>query len=188
MHSGIGPLENVSWNGDTVLPFDLPSNHSVFISTHAILQMDKRLDIDSLPRSRVHEWVFESFKFPKVVTHRGQYFLELNLGDIKLGYFIIEIHEGCVLARTFELLTMKGTPEGDKLGALAPITPDKECYNYAGCDRLSLIANLRENVAAKALLQQAGCGHLFEKMDASNCPQPVSTDSEYFLKIFGGEK
>lgn len=188
LHCGLGPLEHIIWTEEDAGAIGLDAEHPVYVSKHTLQQIDKRTE-GLIPRPFLHDSLWVSLKTPKFAKQirPGKHFVEFNAGGIKFGYVVATVYKGYVVVETFFLITMKGTPEGDRLGKLAPATPDKDGYNWAGCDRLSLIFNVRDDPTARRILEKAGCGHLFEHIDEKKSPRPEPTDVDPFLRMFGGD-
>ena len=133
----------------------------VYIQSHALERMKERLD--SYKFNEENLFFFLSVSKPVIIQNsNGQYLLIYGEPDKRIGYFVIEPVEGVALLTTFLFLTNDGTPEGEKLRALAGI--EKTDKKYLKIDRLSAFAqsDIEQNEAAKHLFLKAGCGSLFD--------------------------
>lgn len=92
----------------------------------------------------------------------GKFLVEYRLLQWLIGYLVVEIVDDAVLVETFLFLTMDGTPQGDALRHKLHLRrPDKQ---FLALDRLEtfLSTDLRYDRELVELLDECGCGHLFE--------------------------
>jgi hypothetical protein len=135
----------------------------VYVQAHALRQMHERLD---LPRMRPWAEFFlaQSLRNPTVAREcgGGDVLVEFRLEERKVGYLVLSRVGGRALVRTFLLLTMTGTPEGDRLGRRLRLTRDEA--RWLGLHRLSSLAasDVRDDPELVAILAECGCGQLAE--------------------------
>jgi hypothetical protein len=79
-----------------------------------------------------------------------------------VGYLVLSRVGDRALVRTFLLLTMAGTPEGDRLGRRLRLTRDEA--RWLGLYRLSSLAasDVRDDAELVGILAECGCGQLAE--------------------------
>jgi hypothetical protein len=135
----------------------------VYAQAHALRQMHERLD---LPRMRPWAEFFlaQSLIEPKVARGcgGGDVLVEYRFDVRKVGYLVLSRVGDRALVRTFLLLTMAGTPEGDRLGRRLRLTRDEA--RWLGLHRLSSLAasDVRDDAELVAILAECGCGQLAE--------------------------
>jgi hypothetical protein len=118
------------------------------------------------------------------VTYRlagNKFLLKYDFEKLKVGYFLCEMVEECVLIRTFLFITNSGTPEGDKLAQLTNL--QKADREYLCIDNLSTLlgSDINENEAICSLFRQAGCQSI---LDLSK----KAEDNASLQRLFGIEK
>jgi hypothetical protein len=135
----------------------------VYVQAHALRQMHERLDLPSMgPWSEF--FLAQSLIEPKVARGcgGGDVLVEFRFDVRKVGYLVLSRVGDRALVRTFLLLTMAGTPEGDRLGRRLRLTRDEA--RWLGLHRLSSLAasDARDDAELVAILSECGCGQLAE--------------------------
>jgi hypothetical protein len=135
----------------------------VYVQAHALRQMHERLDLPSMgPWSEF--FLAQSLIEPKVARGcgGGDVLVEFRFDVRKVGYLVLSRVGERALVRTFLLLTMVGTPEGDRLGRRQRLTRDEA--RWLGLYRLSSLAasDVRDDAELVAILSECGCGQLAE--------------------------
>jgi hypothetical protein len=147
----------------------------VYIQSHAIQRLTERLDgvITGLIFMYLHASIIIE---PSVYRDKyGNILVAMKLREHKVGYFIADIIDRCVVLRTFLFLTQIGTPEGEKLKAMTGL--DKLDENFFDIDKLStfLESDIPKNEKLKALFIEAGCESLFH-LDRTNYMDKLEFD------------
>lgn len=140
-----------------------PGELPVYVQAHALRQMHERLDLPMLrPWAEYH--MSQSLLEPRVARGcgGGDMLVEFRLNDRKAGYLVVSRVGDRALVRTFLLLTMAGTPEGDRLGRRLRLTRDEA--RWLGLYRLSSVAasDVRDDAELVGILGECGCGQLAE--------------------------
>jgi hypothetical protein len=133
----------------------------VYIQSHAIQRLTERLD--GVITGLMFMYLYTSLIF-NLSVYRDKYgniLVAMNLREHKVGYFIADIIDRCVVLRTFLFLTQMGAPEGEKLKSMTGL--DKLDENYFDIDKLStfLESDIPKNEKLKTLFIEAGCESLF---------------------------
>jgi len=134
----------------------------LYVQQHALDRYDERVDSD-IPRLLLLYFVAEAVQ-RGVIHYQGNCLLPIKVGDKEavLGYFLLTQLVDCVVAVTFLLSTMEGTPSGDRLcGSLRLGRHDLE---YHQLDRLSAFCttDLVTDPRTSRLLSDGGMGDLME--------------------------
>jgi len=82
------------------------------------------------------------------------------VGEHKIGYFVIKLHQDILVVHTFLFLTNDGTPEGSRLASMTRLQLlDKQ---FLGIDRMDsfVIYNITGDDALRQLFIKAGCESL----------------------------
>ena len=135
----------------------------VYVQAHALRQMHERLNLPSMgPWSEF--FLAQSLIEPRVARGcgGGDVLVEFRFDVRKVGYVVLSRVGDRALVRTFLLLTMTGTPEGDRLGRRLRLTRDEA--RWLGLHRLSSLAasDVRDDAELVRILAECGCGQLAE--------------------------
>jgi hypothetical protein len=158
--ASLGP-DGIAWIDVPASLFgsEKPVEYPLYVQSHAIRSLHERI---MYPGAMLHHWMWESFLFPAVVRNaRGEYLIEFQISDYKLGYFVAEVVEESILVTTFLFLTMQGTPEAAALHKQLQLTrPDIERLEL---DKLPtyMCTDLQEDEELVRIFETCGCGHLF---------------------------
>ncbi|MCK5701446.1 MAG: hypothetical protein KAI29_09845, partial [Cyclobacteriaceae bacterium] len=156
------PAEKLDMNGSIG---NLPI--AVFLQQHVLHRLEERLDC--LPDFIRRFYLYTSLNEPDIIHYKGRILAGYSLGGrFRLGYIVLDYHEGILVAKTFLLLTNNGTPEGDRLKENSGLT--KIDHQYWTTDKLSAFQNsdIKEHAEMKEIFEKAGCGVLFEELPFAN--------------------
>ncbi|SIO63336.1 hypothetical protein SAMN05444166_7316 [Singulisphaera sp. GP187] len=169
-----GEITWISWDGQ-VLGLDTSSQFPVYIQSHAITQAYRRLGVVASDRS-LHYLLVKALRHPQVTPGRdGHLLVDVRLGEYLVGYLVAERIADKVLVKTFLLITMRGTPEGEKLHRrLRMSRADLEYLELDNFAKLAFTDLLKDDVIAEIFRE---CG--FEGLLAL-------AHSEHPFKICGG--
>jgi len=133
----------------------------VYIQQHALMRLVERtgFKVISFAMTQLNACMLQP------VLHKisdSRFLIEFHIEDLKVGYFLCEIIEECVLIRTFLFLTNSGTPEGNKLAKLTNL--QKADREYLSIDNLSTLlgSDITDNEAICKLFRQAGCQSILD--------------------------
>lgn len=168
----------LSWNGEH-LNRARDREYPVYAQSHALRQLHDRLNLPSVAPYLEH-WMYASLKEPRIVQrHRSHLLVEYRVQQDRLGYLVVTAHEDFVLVRTFKFLTMEHTPEAQLLRQRLRLTRCE--IDWLGLSQLSAFTetDLRDDPELRALLEDCGCGHLFELAEMEDCaPEPKAFAQE----------
>jgi hypothetical protein len=165
-HTG-GPtgLEWVSWDARGLGLGDSAEAMPVFVQSHALNQLHERLD----PRvPGVAAWIehhmARSLAEPVIAERQrgGDVLVECRVSGKRVGYFVANVADGRVVVRTFLLVTMRGTPEGERLYRRFRLTRDEA--GWLGLNKLSSFTgtDIADDAELRGMLVECGCGGLLE--------------------------
>ena len=137
------------------------SELNLYIQSHALNQMQKRLDIfdqhelnDILSYNLRHLTSFESYK--------GKLLMPIKACHIKVGYLVCNVVDDSLVARNFLFILHNNTPEGDSL--LEKYTYLKSDTTYCKSDRLSCLLKVEDEVSL-SMYSKAGFEEVFRLKD-----------------------
>lgn len=138
---------------------DIPID--VYIQSHALLRLEERINCRIIPEIQLSLFLSIQEIRTKLMPN-GQTLVEYRLGDIVVGYLVIQVVDGFALIRTFLFKTQSGTPEGDRLHQILGL--QRVDIKYLEFDKLSTFVrtDVRENNTLISLFAQAGCDDLFK--------------------------
>ena len=115
-------------------------NLNIYIQSHALHRFKERVDIFE-PAYRNY-LIQEVLIFEQIVIPFGRHFLlSCTIGGTSpIGYFTYFISGYDLVINTFLPLTSEGTPEGESLCKLLPLS--KEDFNYLGMDKISFYSTI----------------------------------------------
>jgi hypothetical protein len=148
------------------LPVDAISNKiklPVYIQNHAIKRFEERLGINYKHNFIKH--LSSSIVDHKIVSKKGQHFIEYyHYGD-KLGYVPVIIIKNIALIKSFKFITMVGTPEYYKLSKY--IKNDPELWQYLKLDSWDTIinSNIHTHPKISKVFTLCGLDYLFKLSD-----------------------
>jgi hypothetical protein len=161
--SCFGPtgLQWASWPAEVVgLPDSGDAPLPVYAQSHALRQLHERLDVPNAGQW-MEFFLVQSMSQPQIASRsRGDLLVEFRIGELKAGYLVARVAARRVVVRTFLFLTMRGTPEGDRLYERLRLKPVEA--KWLGLHRLSSFTqtDLLHDPELRALLEECGCGHL----------------------------
>jgi hypothetical protein len=148
----------------------------VFVQSHALGQLRKRLDVYAYADWSEH-WMVQSLKQPKIVSRLpgGELLVAFEVMEKRLGYLVVSARDGLVAVRTFLFLTMAQTPEGKMLERKLKLTRDE--LSYLRLHELSRFTHtdLKDDPELRELLEACGCGQLFELAEEDHVLMPEAT-------------
>jgi hypothetical protein len=148
---------------------------AVYVQSHALKQMRDRLNVYAYTDWAEH-WMYMSLKTPKIVSRLsgGDLLVAFEVMEKRLGYLVVTARAGWVAVRTFLFLTMSQTPEGRVLERRLKLTRDE--MTYLRLHELSSFTqtDLKDDPQLRALLDECGCGHLFELAEDEHALVPTN--------------
>jgi hypothetical protein len=161
----------VEWSPAAMTGSDSTQNVPVYVQGHAVDQMLDRLGVRSHPGWPM-DAMYAALRWPIVAKAEATHLLVAqDIGDDRVGYYVVTFHETFFLARTFLFLTMRGTPEAEALYRL--LHTSRYGVETMRLDRLQTFLNpaLRGDPQLAAVLDASGCGHLLRLAASSENPQ-----------------
>jgi len=115
--------------------------YSLYMQAHAINRMTERLDL--LDRESINYTIWQcTASNTNFITYKHLILLPVNVHQIRIGYFVIDMVDDMLIIKTFLFITHNCTPEGDQLKELSGL--GKRDISYWKIDRLSTFVNLDE--------------------------------------------
>jgi hypothetical protein len=169
------------------------------IQSHALRQLRSRVNLPFMA-DYLEAWLERSLAQPVIVEGpragaAGSVMVEYRIHDQRLGYVVLTPTAehggdrgagagGVAVVRTFLFLTMQGTPEARMLQQRLRLS--RRDVEWLKLDDLAAFTqtDLREDDQLRGLLQDCGCGHLFDLAEdgrfgeASFAPQPKPLAAE----------
>ena len=162
----------ISWNRDQVGPRATRDEMPVYVQSHALKQLQRRVNLPSL-EPYAECWMSESLGDPRITEWKGDDALvEYRLKGRHLGYLVVTLLADMVVVRTFKFLTMEGTPEARKLKNRLGLT--RRDIDWLRLDELSAFthSDLNSDAELCAILSECGCGHLLSINEFDPAPAP----------------
>lgn len=135
----------------------------VYVQTHALRQLHERLDVEGCEGGMEH-YMARSLENPNVVKREanGDLLVEMRLNECRTGYLVVTPVEGKLVVRTFLLLTMRGTPEGDRFYERFRLGRGEA--EWLRLHHLSSFTrtDLQKDGELRAMLEECGCGDLLK--------------------------
>lgn len=185
-------IEWIEWPRDLVGLADGPPL-PVYVQSHALDNLYRREARALLAPDTewlVHDYLWIALLEPKLTPlarQPGRFLVEYRFLQWLIGYLVAEVVDDAVLVETFLFLTMDGTPQGDALRhKLRLRRSDKQ---FLALDRLETFLNtdLRYDRELIELLEECGCGHLFEIADGFALQRRVTGHAEAIRRHLGLE-
>lgn len=138
----------------------------VFVQSHAIINLHERLGI---PQQLNEPFImmFHSLMEPNIVVRQdnGTILVECKSAIGRLGYFVVRFLGDKFLVSTFLFITMKGTPESQKLYARLHVR--RHTVETMKLDRLEtyMLGDIGRDRELVAVLTDCGCEHLLKMTD-----------------------
>lgn len=136
-------------------------DYPVYAQAHVFHQLEARLDLPWLA-DLLHYHLGLSLRAPKIIpVGADEYLVEFRVNRHEVGYLVAVRMGEMVVVKTFLLITMLGTPEGDRLGSKLGVQPAD--LRTLDLNRLSTYFNsdVRTDPVLTRLLREAGCGDVF---------------------------
>lgn len=172
----------VQWDSTKIPQLSKNKIYDVYIQKHATDRLFERLSFLNKPPGELYHWMYQSLFEPNCICQPDNCFLvEYLYGPYKLGYFTVDFLEGKAIVRSFLILTMNGTPEGDNLyNHLKLSRYDKE---YLKLDKLETFvqSDLQDDPKLRDIFSKCGCEHLF-KMTNETFERPLVGFADYIRK------
>lgn len=151
-----GAIAWTGWDSEVLGP-DAPCRLPVYIQSHAIAQAYKRLSVDERDRS-LHFVLAQSLHHPRIVLGRdGQLLVDVRFRDERVGYLVAERLPDAILVKTFLLVTMRGTPEGERLHRRLRLSrADLEYLELDDFAKLAFTDLLKDDDVARIFVE-SGC-------------------------------
>ncbi len=138
----------------------------VLVQSHAINNLYERMGV---PRDLNAPMVlmFHALLKPNVIVRQpdGSVLVECTTGAGRVGYFVVRLVKDKFLVSTFLFLTMKGTPEAERL--YERLRVGRHTVETLGLDRLEtfILSDVAHDKELAAVLKDCGCGHLLQCTD-----------------------
>jgi hypothetical protein len=140
----------------------------VYVQGHAMQRLVERMpgERGEDKRQGLHMLMCESLLNAEIVRRDGDGRYWVALRDFRrqrLGYFLAEVVDGAaVLVRTFQTLTMHGSPEASRL--YQRLGARRGDFEHLRLDELAtfLESDLAGDEELRGIFEECGCGHLFE--------------------------
>lgn len=179
---GADGLEWVSWAPEWLgLAADGPTL-PVYVQSHVLDKLyrrEKRAVFFEDAEWLIHDYLWQSLREPRIrpaPDSPEKLLVEYWLNTHHIGYLPASVMDNGVLVETFLFLTMDGTPEGKALADKLKLRrQDKKHLELDQIDTF-LSTDLQFDPELVALLEECGCGHLFE---ISADPQPERCKAGY---------
>lgn len=160
-----GKIDWVEWDADDPDGQGPTRPLPVLVQSHAIRNLCERLGMPETMGAAV--LMFQSLLKPNVVVRNpdGSMLIECRSEVGRLGYFVVHLLHDRFLVNTFLFLTMKGTPEAEKLYARLRVT--RHTVEMMKLDDLAtfLLSDIRHDRQLAEVLTECGCGHLLTISD-----------------------
>ena len=164
-----GVIDWIEWKprdlGVTADDLDKPC--PVLVQSHAIKNTQERLGMPPQISGSATVMMFHSLLKPNVVARQpdGSMLVECRGEFGRLGYFVVNFLGDKFLVNTFLFLTMKGTPEADRLYENLRIS--RHTVEMMGLDDLTafIVSDLAHDKELADVLTECGCGHLLKLSD-----------------------
>jgi hypothetical protein len=142
----------------------------VYVQAHALHHLRERADAPGC--APWAEWCLANSLAKPDLTLRhesGAWLVPCHLHEYKLGYAVVAPARGAFVVRTFLSLTMRGTPEGDRLHKRFRLTRSEA--EWLHLHRMSSFTqtDLRDDAELREMLDASGCGHLIEMRLDDDC-------------------
>ena len=100
----------------------------------------------------------------------GDLLVQYRINDHRVGYLVATQTKDLIAVRTFLFLTMQRTPEGKALEKRLGLT--REEIDYLGLHEMArfMQTDLKDDAQLRRMLEQCGCGHLFELAEENGAP------------------
>jgi hypothetical protein len=190
INTGTNQVRWVSWDGGT-FPGGTPGReYPVYVQSHALRNLHERVGRPVRGAGPwLESWMGDALVAPKIAERQGADLLvEYWLKSYKLGYLVVTPvdGQGCIVVRTFKLLTMENTPEARKLERKLKLSrPD---VNWLRLHELESFTHtdLRRDPLLRRLMEECGCGHLFklaEEHDFAPQPKALAAEVRKYLRL-----
>ncbi|RKE02016.1 hypothetical protein [Marinifilum flexuosum] len=133
----------------------------VYIQAHALKRMKERLDV--LDPSSFYYIIWSStIDMDNFVLYGDLILYPIKVHDSKVGYFVAEVIDDCLILKTFLFVTHSSTPEGDKLKEISGL--GWKDISYWKIDRLSTFmkTDTEKYPRLTAMFKEVGLGDLYE--------------------------
>lgn len=139
----------------------------VYFQSHVLVRLKERLDCIIEPICQYA--LFSAMKDCRSSRGmHGEILVDFFIGDMKVGYLVVEPHKSMAIIRTFLFLTNDGTPEAARLCSLYGLR--RLDTNYLAIDRLSAFHSddLHASQELEAMLRVIGCEKFSEILAGMN--------------------
>jgi hypothetical protein len=162
----------------------------VYVQSHALKQLHERLDVDKDDQGCIEYYMATSLEKPNVIERQrgGDLLVEFRLMDRRVGYLVVTPSDGRLIVRTFLLLTMRGTPEGDRFYERFRLSRDEAAWLRLHQLSSFTKTDLRNDLELRTMLAECGCGALLDmRLDSDVSPlvDGYAADLRKFLRIPG---
>jgi hypothetical protein len=135
----------------------------VFVQGHALRHLQERMD--DIDQPGWSQWYLaRALDRPNVVRRQpdGSWLVEYRINENRCGYLAVGRADCGLLVRTFLFLTMRGTPEGDRLHRRFHLTRGEA--DWLNLHRLSSFTrtDLGGDAELREILTACDCGHLLD--------------------------
>lgn len=158
----------VQWDSTKIPQLSKNKTYDVYVQKHAADRLFERLSFLNESQGELYHWMYHSLFEPNCICQPNNCFLvEYLYGPYKLGYFTVDFLENKAIVRSFLVLTMNGTPEGDNLyNHLKLSRYDKE---YLKLDKLETFvqSDIQDDPKLRDIFSKCGCEHLFKMTDCA---------------------
>jgi hypothetical protein len=174
------PAADMGLGGDAEWP--------VYVQSHALKQLHERLDVDKDDQGCIEYYMATSLEKPNVIERQrsGDLLVEFRLVEHRVGYLVVTPSDGRLIVRTFLLLTMRGTPEGDRFYERFRLSRDEAAWLRLHQLSSFTKTDLRNDAELRRMLAECGCGALLDmRLDSDVSPlvDGYATELRKFLRI-----
>jgi hypothetical protein len=147
----------------------------IYVQSHVLQRLMERMpgERGESKRGGLHTFLCDALVNPEIVQHDGgTYWIALrDYQRARLGYLLAEVVDGAVLVKTYQFLTMHGSPEAKclyrRLGAR------RGDFEHLRLDQLATFVetDLADDAELQNIFAGCGCGHLFDLRRKWEWPQ-----------------
>lgn len=159
----------------------------VFVQGHAIERMMERMpgERSEEKRAAMHMMLNGALFKPEIVQrdNSGAYWVSLRgFRQERLGYLLAEVVDNAVLVKTFQFLTMHGSPEAVRL--YRRLGARRADFEYLKLDQMATFVetDLEKDTELHEIFEACGCGHLFELRKGMNWPETADNGTAAWIK------
>jgi len=186
--NGLQGIDWVEWDLHQLGLPDESRKFPVYVQSHVLDRLYKRDARAVFVKDGewlVHECLWRSLKQPKVSAmpqERKKFLIEYNLVGHKIGYLVAERVGDKILIETFLFLTMNQTPEGEAINRRLRLSKDDKKYLELDKIQTFILTDIQFDPELVQILNECGCGHLFNIVKNLSSERYVSGYAQEFRK------